>query len=194
MNSLDRKNIDPIVEMSRIAQDILNLDSRAFKESYRSAQSGTLIYDSQWCRISLVWGGREPGSGDTMYILYGRLHAPNEDTTMLWNGEECHCWHDLEDILHFLDGRTPSESANLGYSHPLVDSFFEKETSQKYSNQPEWIADMHAAILDHYGQKLFDLFDLREPEAWQRYRQFLKEVYDLAGRKLMFGPSKDKVC
>lgn len=129
-----------------------------------------------------------------MYIYYGRLHAPNEDTRMLWNGEECYCWHELDNVLHFLDGRTPAETVQLRYAHPITDLFYEEELSQKYKTQPEWLAQMHVAIWQHYGQRLFDLFDLRQSDLWKQYQQFLKEVYDIAGRKPRFGPSKDKVC
>src|SRR5210317_121476 len=34
-------------------------------------------------------------------------------------------------------------------------------------------------IWEHYGQSLFDLFDLRQPELWKEYRVFLKEYYQL---------------
>ncbi len=55
------------------------------------------------------------GGGNSISIYYGRLHAPNEETTMIWNGEECHCWHRFELALHFLDGRTP-EYASKRYT------------------------------------------------------------------------------
>lgn len=194
MTTVDERNIDPIKEMSRIAHDVLALSSGGFRESYRSVQPAKLIYSSEWCRISLVWGGWDHGAGNTMHIFYGRLHAPNEDTTMLWNEEECYCWHGFDNILHFLDGRTPAETAELKYSHELTDPFYEDELSQKYKSQPDWLAQMHVTIWDHYGQGLFDLFDLRQPVLWQRYEQFLKEVYNIAGRKPSFGPAKDKVC
>jgi hypothetical protein len=194
MNIIDERNIDPIKEMTRLAQDILALSSRGFRESYQSPQLGKLIYDSEWCRISLVWVGREPGSGDTMHIFYGRHHAPNEDTAIFFNGEKCYCWHDIPYILHFLDGRTPVETVKLKYSHQLTDPFYEDELTQKYSSQPEWLAQMHVTIWQHYGQRFFDLFDLRQPDLWEHYRRFIKEVYDIAGRKPTFGPPRDKVC
>lgn len=129
-----------------------------FKETYRSPKPRKLIYDSEWCRISFVWSGWEPGSGNTMDIFYGRLHAPNDKARMLWNGEECICWHDLTHVLHFLDGSTPAKAAELHYSHPITNPFYEKELGQKYKGQ---LAHMYLAIWNHYGQQVFDLFDLR---------------------------------
>ena len=195
MNTTNERNVDPIQEMARIALGLLTLDSRGFIETFRSPKPGKLIYDSEWCRLSLIWGGWDYSIGNNIHIRYGRLHAPNEKNTMIWNGEECHCWHDFDHALHFLDRRTPAEAAMLNYSHSITDPFYEAEFRQKFSRrQPEWLAQMHIAIWQHYGIRLFELFDLRRPDLWEQYRQFLKEVYDLEGRIPEISPSLDKVC
>jgi hypothetical protein len=195
MNSVDERDIDPINEMTRIGRDLLDLASRGFKESYHSANPGKLIYNSERCRISLIWGGWDYGSGNSMHIRYGRLHALNEETTMIWKDEECHCWHRVEPALHFLDERTSVEAARLNYSHSLTSPFYEEEFQQKFNRrQPEWLAQMHAAIWRHYGEQFFELFDLRQPDLWEKYRQFLKEVYDIKGRSPRIKPPLDKVC
>jgi hypothetical protein len=195
MDAVNEKDINPIEEMKRIAQSILALDSWGFKKSYSSTKPGKLIYNSEWCRISLVWGGWDYGGGNSIHIYYGRLHAPNEKATMIWNSEECHCWHDFDYALHFLDERTPTEAAELNYSHSIVNPFYEEEIRQKFRRrQPEWLAQMHVAVWQHYGNRLFELFDLRRSDLWQKYRQFLKEVYDIEGRIPAIKPSLDKVC
>lgn len=195
MGTIDERSVEPIEEMSRIAQSILGLDLLEFKESYRSAKTGKLIYDSEWCRISLIWGGWDPLDGNSIHIRYGRLHAPNEKTTMFWNGEDSRCWHRVEHPLHFLDRRTPAEVAQLDYSHSLISPFYEAELREKYRRrQPEWLAQMHLTIWQHYGKRLFELFDLRRSDLWQQYRQFLKKVYDIEGRFPEIEPSLDKVC
>jgi len=195
MSTVDERNIDPIEQMSHIAQSILGLDSLGFKERYRSDKPGKLIYDSGWCRISLIWGGWDPLDGNSINIRYGRLHAPSDKTTMLCNGEDSRCWHRVEHPLHFLDRRTPAEAAKLDYSHSLITPFYETELREKYRRrQPEWLAQIHLTIWQHYGNHLFELFDLRRPDLWQQYRQFLKEVYDIEGRIPEIEPSLDKVC
>jgi hypothetical protein len=195
METTDEKKIDPIREMKRIAQGIMILDSWGFKESYISARLGRIIYNSEFCRLSLVWGGWDYGGGNSIHIYYGRLHAPSEMATMSWNGEECHCWHDIDYALHFLDKRTPGDAAALSYSHPLMNSFYDEEFRKNYDRrQPEWLAKMHLAIWQFYGKRLFELFDLRQPDLWQQYRQFLKGVYDIEGRIPAIKPSLDKVC
>ena len=195
MTMTDEKNINPITEMTRIAQSILDLPTRGFKETYRSDKPGEMIFDSTSCRISLTWGGWDQAGGNSMHIHYGRLHAPNKDITMVWQGEECHCWHELDYVLHFLDGRTPAEAAELDVIHPITDPFYETEITQKFRRrQPECIAEMHITVWKQYGQRLFDLFDLRQPGLWKKYQEFLKEVYDIQGRDSDINPPLDKVC
>jgi hypothetical protein len=195
MDTIDERDTDPNAEMSRIAQSILDLPVRGFKETYRSDKPGELIFDSAWCRISLTWGGWDQAGGNSMHIHYGRLHAPNQEVTMQWQGEECYCWHELDYVLHFLDGRSPAEAAKLDISHSITDFYYKTEITQKFHRrQPEWMAEMHVTIWEQYGQRLFDLFDLRRPEIWQRYRRFLEEVYDIQGRDSDIEPPMDKVC
>ena len=195
MSTSDERNVDPSNEMTRIAQNFLDLDLWGFKESYRSAKTAEVIYDSEWCRMNFIWGGWDPTGGNSINIRYGRLHAPNEKAVMIWNGEECHCWHRVEYGLHFLDRRAPVDVAKLKFSHPITNAFYEENSRQKfYRRQPEWLAQMHATIWEHYGKRLFELFDLRRPDLWEQYRHFLKEVYDIAGRSPAIKPSLDKVC
>ena len=195
MKANDERNVNPILEMRRVAQSFLDLGLWGFKESYSSAKSGNLIYDSESCRLNLVWGGWDYGGGNSISIYYGRLHAPNEETTMIWNGEECRCWHDFDYALHFLDKRAPFDAVKFNYSHPITDPFYEEEFQQKFHRrQPEWLAQMHTAIWQHYGKRFFELFDLRQPDLWEEYRQFLKEVYDIKGRRSHTKPPLDKVC
>ena len=195
MSKIDERNVDPIQEMTRLAENFLHLALWNFKENFHSAKLGNLIFDSEWCRVSLIWGGWDYLGGNNIHIRYGRLHAPNEEATMIWNGEECRCWHDFDYALHFLDGRAPADAVKLNYSHPITDPFYEAEFRQKFHHrQPEWLAQMHMTIWQHYGKRLFELFDLRRPDLWQQYRQFLKEVYDIEGRIPEIKPSLDKVC
>jgi len=49
-------------------------------------------------------------------------------------------------------------------------------------------------IWEHYGKRLFELFDLRQPNLWEQYRGFLKEFYDIKGRISFIKPAMDKVC
>ncbi|HJR80292.1 MAG TPA: hypothetical protein VJ821_09490 [Anaerolineales bacterium] len=195
MNAVDERDIDPVEQMMRIAQDFLHLPAGDFKESFRSTNPATLIYNSEYFRVKLIWGGWDYGGGNSISIRYGRLHAPNEEAKMTWDGEECHCWHRVEHALHFLDGRAPSDAAKLNYSHPITSAFYEEDIRQKFDRRrPEWLAQIHVTIWEHYGKRLFELFDLRRPDLWEQYSQFLREFYDTKGRSPAIKPPLDKVC
>ena len=135
--------------------------------------------------------------GNTISIYYGRSHAPNNEIRMNWDGEECHCWHREELALHFLDGRTPEEAAKLISTHRVIEQYKGSVLGQSLTGnrrQPEWLVRMHSVIWDEYAPRLFEVFDLRRPELWEKYRQFLKAVYDIKGRPDFIKPSMDKVC
>jgi hypothetical protein len=195
MNTADERDVDPIEEMNRIGQDILSLASRGFRESFRSTTPGKLIFDSKLCRIGLIWGGWDYGGGNSMHILYGRLHAPNNSVTMLWNGELCTCWHDIDHPLNFLDGRLPADVVRRYYSHPITDPFYEETYRQQFKRrQPEWLAQMHLSIWQHYGNRFFELFDAQRNDLWQQYQSFISAFYKIRGRRPGDDPAQDKVC
>ena len=195
MNTNDERNIDPIQEMLRLVKDVSTLGNWGFKESYRSVTDNRLIYDSRLCRIKIVWGGWDPLGGNSISIYYGRLHAPNDNITMTWDGEECHAWHSIKPTIHFLDGRSPLEASKMRASHPLTDKYYEDEYLKKFHRrQPEWLLKMHMDIWKHYDKSFFELFDLQKPDLWRQYQIFLKEFYDIKGRRRSIIPSQDKVC
>lgn len=197
MKIVDEGNIEPIEEMTRIADSFLNLALWGFKRTYLSKHPGKLIYDSEACRINIVWGGADPLGGNSISIYYGRLHASNEKATMNWKGEECYCWHRFELALHFLDRCTPGYASKKIYTHSLIEQYKQSDLGKNLAgerHQPEWLARMHNVVWQQYGKRLFDLFDLQHPNLWEQYQYFLKEVYDIKGRSPNIKPSLDKVC
>jgi hypothetical protein len=137
---------------------------------------------------------------DEISIDYGRLHAPNEDLFMVWNGEGCRCWHSILDPLRFLDGLTPEaayKQAKVDNQLPLAVRNFRqskegKRLLKEYS--PKSAIVLQATIWEQYGNRLFELFDLRRPDLWKDYRQFLKEYYGLLGLKSEYGLPYEFVC
>ena len=53
---------------------------------------------------------------------------------------------------------------------------------------------MHMEVWDCYGENFFELFDLRHPDRWVQYREFLKEFYNIKGRVSFIDPPQDQVC
>jgi hypothetical protein len=159
-----------------------------------------VIYDSQWCRVRFTDGGFDVYTGDVMSVYYGRLHADNENTVVNWNGELCYCWHTVEIAINFLDGLSPKESVDqlfVDSRRPYVmEQFEQSERGKKLSQyQPQWMAAMHAATWQHYGTRLFELFDLGQVDSWEKYVQWNKEYHRIRRSKKVHGfPARDKIC
>ena len=192
--------LDPCEEMDRLARKYLGLNRWNFQESARNREIKfpKIIYDSEWCRVKFSWGGWEMFGGYTINIYYGRQHALNDEKVMIWNGEKCYCWHDISTAINFLDARPLSDIVGKNYRRPRVmEQFIQSDVGQSLKDrrfQPEWITRMHAAIWDHYGTRLFELFDLRQPRLWEKYRHFMKSLYDLEGRSPNIKPPLDSIC
>jgi hypothetical protein len=135
----------------------------------------SVIYDSEWCRVRFLipipdWRDRE----STIHIRYGRLHAPNDEELILNDGEYCYCWHDIGLALEFLELVAPQQAANKNFASQSVIKGF-MDSIDPNLHQLEWLTKTHALIWDHYGKRFFELFDLRTPNLWKQYDEFVKE-------------------
>lgn len=162
----------------------LQVTSRGFHLSYVSQTSNKVIFDSKWCRFKVyLYGGRYPmPSEEELYISYGRLHAPDEEPYMMWNDQECHCWHDIRFLcLFFLEGYSPQDIDSEYSSVPFENEYQESEhgSQLRKDNPAEFGFRLQSLIWERYGQRLFELFDLRHPDLWQQYQEFLAEYYKL---------------
>ena len=159
-----------------------------------------LIYDSEWCRVKFMFSRMHFPETDKLLIDYGRLHAPDEELFMTWGGEGCRCWHNILDPLRFLDDLTPADAfkqAKQDKQLPLiVRDFRASKLGKKLLNEypPKATIVMQSRLWQHYGESLFELFDLRRPDLWEEYRQFLKEYYGLLGLKSDYGLPYEYVC
>lgn len=118
---------------------------------------------------------------------------------MIWMGEECYCWHRVNEALNFLDGLSPKETKEQLYVHGrwprVMEEFRQSEIGKNLeSNHPEWLTRMHAAVWEHYGQRLFELFSLRRPGTWHNYSRFIKEYYEIKGIHSDIIPFQYKIC
>ena len=181
----------------------LDLNKWNFRLSYRdfSKQSyQKVIYDSPCCRLSISFSRQRTPKYDELSISYGRLHAPNETALMTWQDQECRCWHSSLNHLYFLDGLSPKEIIEKDNAHnylpDVVEKFGNSDIGKKLREEylPKYNIVLEATIWGYYKQRLFDLFDLRHPELWDEYRQFLKEYYGLLGMKSGYGPPYKDVC
>ena len=142
-----------------------------------------LVYTSQWCKMKIYHRRdfHQQVREDAMHIYYGRAHALNDSLVMERDGQRYHCWLssvDLELVFNFLDGQTPEEAM------------------QSIIGRPQWLKDYlaatprtgvagesqlryQAAYWDHYGLRFFELLDIRRPDLWDGYINFLKEYAKL---------------
>ena len=147
-----------------------------------------IIYDSQWCRVQFRYGLVDYG-GASHYlrdasVQYGRLHATNDGRyKKTSNGRDAICWHALRYyVLNFLDGLSPQEVADGKGKEPRVIYKFEASSLGWVLPEENRVGRalielrLHNNIWEYYGQKLFDVFDLRKPELWEKYVQYHNEI------------------
>jgi hypothetical protein len=163
-------------------------------DSFGKPYAPTVIYSSDRCRIRFILDDTGYGRSIGLYVSYGRLHAPDDEQFIQWEGENCYCWHrEISLALYFLDGISPNEAVeNRGKLSPKgLQDFVEKNyPSTEYM---EIFLKYNATAWAYYGDSLFNLFDLRHPNLWNQYTDFLREYYDIYGR-FNIKPALDKIC
>lgn len=160
----------------------LNFADWGFQQSYiEPGKYPTIIYDSEWCRVkfSFEGSGDQHDHGTYLNISYGRLHAPSQASSMLVNKEEHWCWQADNLFLNFLDGLSPEESIKQKYTPRVYAQYKESDLAAELSNlsPAERATGMVAYIWKEYGQKLFEIFDLRHPDLWEDFKTFVNEMY-----------------
>ena len=159
-----------------------------------------LIYNSEWCRVKFMFSRMHFPESDKLLVEYGRLHAPDEEPFMVWEDERCRCWHSVLDPLRFLDLKLAVPGDDLSQTDNqlpfVVKDFRKSKLSKKLMNEypPKATLALQSALWSHYGESLFELFDLRQPDLWEEYRQFLKEYYRSLDLKSSYGPPLYSVC
>jgi hypothetical protein len=169
--------------LAKIAYQYLPLDQVGFHEAYRGEKN--LILNSEWCRIRLnaSWEANPYAQYDGDYILwiyYGRLHAPDDEWEMKWQGEVCECW--LGPLHYFYDFIHEAFPRKGRPTRREVRKDFDK-VERKFPNPIHWRLALEAEYWKHYTPELFYLFDLRRPELWEQYCAWLKARYIAEGRR-----------
>jgi hypothetical protein len=191
-------------ELIQILERYLDFRRWGFQTSYHLISSEFLpsvTYDSEWCRVKFSLRGGDMYRGHEMSVRYGRLHAPNNEAVMIWKGEKCFCWHDEYDALCYLDGLSPQEALDQiqikGEWPHVVEQFRCSKIGKELSREhhPEYVTRMQAVIWEHYGKLLFELFDLRQPNLWEKYALYIREYHRIKESKLMPGyPPPWQIC
>jgi hypothetical protein len=177
------KAITDYLEFSKWGFDI-----QIFRSGTRDTDgtASAILFQSQSCKFEIVTFRDRPSDQPEIYFFYGRLHAPDGKTVMTWDGKECRCWHNhlfLYVVLGFLDGLSPQELVRKEFAYePEIVSKFEREAPAEWSKH-EYFAREHNTIWNHYGERLFDVFDIRKPDLWKQftdyYQSFRAEITKL---------------
>ncbi len=163
-----------------------NLDFQhwGFKVSYTNftrVGGPEVIYNSELCRVYFGISYGLDRRYDELNLLYGRLHAPDKGVTMLWNGDECHCWHRSRwKPIFFLEGFTPETAAHFNGQPPIIEQYRQSDEGKKIRLNYPLESGLHieAILWEYYGTRLFELFDLRCPDLWEQYVRFNQEYYE----------------
>lgn len=140
-----------------------------------------IVYQSEQCKIRFRWEQDRPYESPSISESYGRSHAPPNESYLMWNGEKCLCWHHIARVINFFDGVSPMESES-NFSLPKITHGFYRANIGKFE-QPEYIAKLTTHIWDHYGQRIFDLFDVRQTDLWDQYIDFVEECGRISEEK-----------
>jgi hypothetical protein len=141
-----------------------------------------MIYESAQCRVRLSPSfEREPGQG-SMYSYFGRSHAPDGDTFMEWQGERCFAWHNIAmpEFYWFLEGCSVEEAGERRRRRsewPAWAAYQATELGKRLRGM-EWSIASEGFLWDYYGERLFSLFDLRQPERWEALRRYIREYFE----------------
>jgi hypothetical protein len=171
-------------ESYEILSKHLSFENFGFKQSYIQPEKyPTFIYDSEWCRVKFMFDGSGDQHDPKMHlqVYYGRLHAPSNKTFMVLNNERHWCWHKADFALNFLDGLSPQEAIKVKHYPRVIAHYRESDIAAELSklSQAEWMVGMTSEIWRHYGQELFEIFDLRYSDQWVQYNSFVNAVYEI---------------
>jgi hypothetical protein len=180
----------------------LDFDRWGFHLAYVEPMNGPVIYNSPKCRV-LFRLGMGPG-GDEISSSYGRSHAPDDRSLLVWKGERCSAWHNLRvlRIPDFLEGARPEEVVKRHARRlhsPDIAAFMETGKSAGLSGA-EGSVVLESFVWDRYGDRLFSLFDLRQQERWQALRDFVRSINVLqpevreVGTEELFGILPWQIC
>lgn len=196
-------NLNFCDNIAKLAETYLSLTQWGFQEDVRvdtfnESQLPLVVYKSPKCKIKISFNEWHPPHQMQEYTIdfyYGRLSAPNNKNLVGTGEGSCYCWHSIARALHFLDGKDSAYTANNLFSHDQIKSFGKLfSSSSLLGKQPEWEIRKHAYIWAEYAPHLFDLFDIQNIDTWEKYKEFLKQVYDIKGRRPNIVPSLDRIC
>ena len=160
-----------------------------------SPTSNGYIFDTKFCRVKFELSQVNYHPLYETIIYYGRLHAPSNEEQITWNGEKCLCWHSKIHItIPFIEGVTAQALANDSYGEiwrSLVSALKIDYPSTDYFEYP---LVLHSKLWERYGERIFSVFDLRNPELWEKYSKYFTVYNEVLNKSLNLFREIDKIC
>lgn len=177
----------------------LPLEKWGFSKTFQPQEGNMVIYDSEFCRVKFELSQKDYYPMYDTQIYYGRLHAPDKENRIQWNGENCLCWHSniLGLAIPFIE-RIPLQQLVENYTEIWQSLVKPLNVDYPSSDYIEYPLRLHSKIWEHYGEKLFFIFDMRNPELWEKYSAFSNEYNDLHNeilhKKYDISCSIERIC
>ncbi len=193
-------------DLAKYLNNIVDFTAFGFKIDYEDYQrhSPYLVVESKTCRVSFTLDIEQYPQYDILRVLYGRLHSPYNESVIEWNGQRCRCWHSYINAVFFLDGLSPEETVKKRRTDrkfpTVIQEFRETDFAQKLKKEykPKFHISAHKALWEHYGDRLFSIFDLNRPDLWEQYDNFNREYHSIRGftttRIRKNYPREDEIC
>ncbi len=211
MDSKDENYLNAIRQEKRkkVSENLIDFISEyldftfyGFQISYQDLERHNpyVALDSEWCRVSFRLDIDQFPKDDTLKIRYGRLHAPYDQSVIKWQGKSCFCWHRVFHAVYYIDGLSPDEvieNEDIGKFPQIINKLLKSQQGKQYleTYYPIFQIASHSLLWAKFGKRLFEIFDLRRPELWDRYSQFIKEYYSIRELKPVPGyPNDDEIC
>ena len=173
----------------------LPLAKWGFSKTFQPEKSGLVIYDSEFCRVQFELSVLNYYPLYQTIISYGRLHAPNNEKYMISNGEKCLCWHSkIHLTIPFIEGVSAQKLADERYGETWESLVEDLKVDYPHADYLEYPLRLHAKLWEHYGERLFSVFDLRQPKVWNQYSKFSTAYDEAVHKKLNLSRAFEIIC
>lgn len=179
-----RRDMDEI--FIEYVKTILPVAKWGFNRSIPCLNGHILDSDSCSCRVKFELSGRDYYPLTATNIYYGRQHAPDDERYLEWNGKKCLCWHsNIQIVLAFIDGVPAQQLVDIDKYTEIWNSRLDiLKVDYPPEGHLEYPLRLHAKIWEHYGDKLFSVFDLRKTQLWEQYSEFSDKYHELRNEYL----------
>jgi hypothetical protein len=180
--SLDDVKAYRMQEATKLITRILPLQEWGFIPTAKYFDNNThptMIYDSESCRVKILYEALGRYEDHTMMVHYGRLDVPDKASIIVYGRlqSDYHLlWHNVFYAMDFLEGLTPQEAKTRKHTR-LVPEFEQSDDARAIRYQPERDLVFHRKIWQTYGSRLFSVFDSRQKELWEQYSTFVKDYW-----------------